>query len=1472
MGELSLLRRCVVLSAVVLTINLWGAAANAQDEARLSQAIDDASYVRIEHTIPPLVAAAKEVGKVESNRVMQRVLLELSPTTEQETQLKQLLNDQQNRKSPNYHKWLRASDFAAQFGVADADLEKVKQWLQGHGFTIAQTAKSKRWVEFNGTAQQVEQAFQTELHYYKVGQQQYVANSTDIAIPQALAEISRGLVSLNNFGKRPPQRVVKGTTSASLTKPRIGSRPQLTYTGTTNAYYVAPGDFAAIYNTKPLLASGIDGTGVSIALAAQSQFELTDVQAFRQIFQLSTNDPNIVVVGPDPGFSNSEDAEETLLDTEWAGAVAPGATINVVIAGSTDTTSGVDLAAAYAIDNEVAPILAYTYGSCEAALGPAGNAFYNALWEQAAAEGITVLVATGDNGSAGCDDPNFGLPASQGFAVNGVAATPYNVAVGGTQFADQGNEATYWNTTDASDFSSAIGYIPEVAWNDSCDPGQPGSATNCLYGNGNFSLLAGGGGASSLYAKPPWQMGTGVPADGARDVPDVSLAAGAGHDNIVYCTSHVGAGPACQIDGQNNLVGLTLVGGTSAGAPAMAGILALLEQQNGVLQGQVNYVLYQLAQNQSCNSSQQTNPAAQNSCVFYDVTTGSNSVPCAGGSLDCSSTQNGVNGFLTGQLAGAGYDLATGLGSLNAANLASNWKSVSFAGSQTSMQASSASFVHGTSVNLSGMVAPANGSGTPTGAVSLKTETFGDAESLPLTNGAFAAAVSDLPGGQYKLTAHYAGDATFAASDSAAVALNVTPEASTTTISVNGLQGGSANYGQALPLRVTVAGASGSGRATGSIALLDGTSLVGTYALATDGSAYIPTGNGSNTSFAVGTHTLTATYGGDNSFVGSASAPMSFSIGKGTPFVIVGASSANVSVGQSVGIHAVVAGSRTQAATGAIQFTDNGAPIGTSVTLQTGGFFGTQAQAAMIVANLAAGTHVYGASYDGSADPNYASVASGDQNEAQFTVTVSANAGTKTSTTALTASSLPSTLGSTGVFRVAVTPAGTNGVTGAVALWDAVGPRSTSVGLGSDGTAQITIPWTQAGNVTLYAQYSGDTNYGASASAPLAFSVSKGTPTVTLSAPTTVNANQQVSLNVSVAGNPGNALLANPTGFVEFWDTLDGGTPQLLTAQSLTVGAGNVSVFAIRAKFAPGAHSLKAHYRGDNNWQAADSASQVLNAGDFSVSVTPNPVSFVAGSAGAATVTITPIGGFTGTINLTCGTGSTAVPTGYSCSFTPSTTVTIAAGQTTATAQMNLTPVATTAGAVRAVARASGTSGWMGFGMVLGMGLLGLAVCGAKSRTKGARRLTLAGGCMVCALSLVVGCGGGGGGGGGGSTPVATTTTLTSSNLRIQYQQSLTLTAQVVSSANPAGNVQLSDNGQPFGTPAAVVGGSATFITNTLAIGIHAMAARYLGDANTLPSASAPIDQAVLGLSNLEVTAGSSNGISHPADFQVQLN
>jgi len=876
--------KCYVV--VALCCLLLGVSAAAQQPSPVS---DEQPLARIEHSAPAIALFAEEVGRVEPERPLARMVLVLSPSLEKQQALPQFLDDQQNRRSPEYHHWLAPAEFGSRFGAADTDTEAVRQWLRKSGLQVAPASQSRLWVEFSGTSAQVESAFHTELHYYEWAGKKYLANATDIAIPAQFTGISRGVVSLNNFGKRPPRL----RPAAALTQ------PNLTASGPTNVNYLAPGDFSAIYNTKGLLSGGVDGTGIAIAVTTQSEIQLPDVQAFRQIFITSQpNDPNFIVSGPDPGVVGPVDMQEAELDVEWAGAVAPGATIDVVVAASTDTTSGVDLAAAYAIDNRVAPILTYTYGACEALMTPTQNEFYNSLWQQAAAEGITVLVASGDNGAAGCDSATAGLPAAHGPAVNGAAATPYNVAVGGTQFADVANPSVYWGSNNAN-FSSALGYIPEAAWNESCDPLQPGSATNCAFGAGNFSLLAGSGGTSTLYAKPAWQLGPGVPADGMRDLPDVSLAAAASHDDIVYCNSRMGT--ACQINGQGAVVGLTLVGGTSVSTPAMAGILALVEEKNGAYQGQINYTLYKLAQTHSCSSSAQTNPTAQNSCVFYDITAGNNSVPCAGGTPGCSSQQTDVNGVLPGDAAGAGYDLATGLGSVNATNLANFWNTSFLVATQTTLQLR-ASFVHGTPVNVTGNVFAATGGGAPTGSLSLITSGGAAPDVLTLANGAFSATVSDLPGGSYNLSAHYAGDATFAPSDSKSVTVNILPEASNVSLSVNGLQNGAAAYGAALNVVVNPAGVSGAGIATGSVTLSDGGTTVGTYPLTADGKVSIPTGGASGYSFGPGAHSLVASYSGDASFQAGSSTAVTFTVIKGAPFVVVGANSGSVPTGQSAGV------------------------------------------------------------------------------------------------------------------------------------------------------------------------------------------------------------------------------------------------------------------------------------------------------------------------------------------------------------------------------------------------------------------------------------------------------------------------------------------------------------------------------------------------------------------------------------------
>jgi Pro-kumamolisin, activation domain/Bacterial Ig-like domain (group 3) len=1472
-------KRTVAVYGGILAISILVATSvsRGQDTAQFQASSASSSFIRIDHSIHPLAShplhtQVSDAGRVEDGRVIERMLLTLSPGADKQEALRKYLDDQQNHASGNYHHWLTSVEYGAKFGAEATDIQRARAWLEKSGFSISAVAKSGRWIEFTGTTRQVNQAFRTELRYFVVAGKRYVANATDISLPESIAQVSRGLVSLNNFPKHPLNHFTGAGANGSIGSQRASLTPNLTAGGNPNSYFVSPGDFAMIYNTKPLLNSGNDGSGVAIAVTGQSQIELTDVQAFRQIFQLKVNDPNIILSGPDPGVTNPIDQQEATLDVEWAGAVAPGATIDLVIAGTTDATNGVDLAAAYVIDNQIAPILTYTYGGCELALGASGNAFYNSLWQQAAAEGITVLVASGDDGSAGCDASNSVTPAVGGLAINGAASTAYNVAVGGTEFTESADPTNYWSGANDNTYTSALGYIPEAVWNEACDSTIPLSSTNCIFNNLNFSMLAGGGGASTIYAKPLWQTGTGVPADGARDIPDVAFASAFNHDGIVYCNSL--GGKPCEVDSQKNVSGLVVVGGTSASTPAMAGVLALIEQKNGAFQGQINYTLYNLAQTNSCNSSNQTNPTAQNSCAFYDVTSGSNAVPCAGTTANCMSSQANVDGSMSGQAAGVGYDMATGLGSVNATNLANDWKNLTYTPSQTLLQIPTTSFAHGTSITVTGTVAPASGMGPPTGAISLKTGTFGNTDVLPIIGGSFTGSVADLPGGQYTVVAHYAGDGTFAASDSNSITVNVTPEASTTSLTAQGLQGSSVPYGNLVQFDAKVQGISATGIATGAVTLLDGTTVIGTYALAADGGAYTSTGSGASYSFPVGAHSVTASYAGDNSFNASTSAPVTFNVGKSSPLVIVGVNQTSVNSTQPIGAHAVVTGFGTAFATGPVQFTVDGLPYGASIPLQTGGFFGTQAQAAILITGLSAGTHKIGVNYDGSGDPNFSSVVNTDSNHEPNnpTVTVTAGVGAATTTT-LTAVTLPINLGDNGKFTVTLSP---NAATGTVTLWDAVGARSTPTSI-TGGSATIQFPWTQGGTTSLYAVYSGDATSAPSSSTSISFTVKPGVPMVALSAPAQSSPSQQISLDATLtginsAGMPAGSSLPYPTGIVQVTDSLNGGPPQLLAVQNLTAGGAYTSVYGLRAKLAVGTHTLKAHYGGDNNWQAADSPNvTVVSAAvsDFALSLSPNSVAFAAGGTGSTMATITPSGGFAGNVTLSCPSGSAFPIAGYNCAFVPSPAVNIT-GTAAGSATLNLTPATSSAGAIvvpRATFRFE-PGLWI---LALGAGLLflGIAAWGSID-AKPARQFAWASGWILCAASLVFGCGGGGGGSSGGGGKVFSTTTLTSSNLHSTSQFPVIFNIVIKANSTPGGTVQLLDNGQIY-SAGTVSAGVAIFETTTLPVGVHVIVAQYSGDANTLPSSSAPITQIVAGSVQIPVTATSSGG-THTTTLTVAVN
>ena len=691
-------------------------------ESRVIGPVDRSRRVTLPGNVHPLARAEFDRGSVAPGMAMSRMVLVLKRSDEQEAALQSFMAEQQNPKSPDFHHWLSAAEFGATFGISDQDLAKVTGWLQGEGFSVDTISQGRGTIEFSGTASQVQRSFQTEIHRYVVNGVEHTANDRNPQIPSALAPVIHGIASLHTF--YPVSQAVLGRHVARDTKtgkvtstdsPAAASRavsPQFTYTGSAQQEDVTPYDFATVYNVLPLWDAGIKGAGQTIAISGVSTISLADVAAFQSSFGLPNNPPTIILNG---NPSTTSAAVENTLDVEWSGAVAPQAKIVLVVSPSTSATSGDLLSNEYIVNNQIASIMSTSFGTCELYMGTAGNAAYNQVWQQGAAEGISIFVAAGDQGSAGCENHDASAPnASQtGLQVSGVASSPYVTAVGGTDFNWQFAPAnTYWNSTnDPTTGASAKGYIPELPWNQSCASsflgafftgetpaeklcndalnsstyeslvvtvGGSGGVSGCTTSDGTTTASCTGG-----YAKPVWQTGPGVPNDSHRDIPDVSLFAADGFPEFIpgsaYLICYSSANHPCG-NAANSATAIEYqeTGGTSVSSPAMAGIMALVNQQVGAAQGLANPVLYQLFNAEtsvpSCNSN---TVGSGNSCVFYDTTSGNNSTPCIPSSLNCVTNTSGDQlGVLSGYNTTAGYDLGTGLGSVNAANLVAAWKAV----------------------------------------------------------------------------------------------------------------------------------------------------------------------------------------------------------------------------------------------------------------------------------------------------------------------------------------------------------------------------------------------------------------------------------------------------------------------------------------------------------------------------------------------------------------------------------------------------------------------------------------------------------------------------------------------------------------------------------------------------------------------------------------------------------------------------
>jgi len=565
---------------------------------------DESRIVTLEGNVHPLARAEFDAGVVSADMRLERMLLVLTPSAEQQTALDALVEAQQDPYSPHYHEWLTPDEFGAQFGAGDAELAQVTMWLTAHGFAIDEIPTGRRLVMFSGTASQVSDAFHTEMHHYRLNGTMHIANAQDLQIPSELAGAVGGVVTLHDFRRA----------SQIASQRSFAAQPQYSAGGT---HYLFPADFATIYDLNPLYNAGTNGTGTAIAIAGRSNINVSDVASFRSIAGLAANAPSVIVDGTDPGLV-SDDQSESTLDVEWSGAVAPAAAIELVVAASTATTDGIDLASAYIVNHAMAPVVSVSYGSCEQEMGAAELAFYNNLWEQAASQGMSVFVSSGDAGAAGCQQGKSTMGTVA--AVNGLCSSPYVTCVGGTEFNESANAAQYWSATNSAGYGSALGYIPEEVWNESALDGGAG-------------LWASGGGASTVYKQPAWQQnvnGTSV-AYGMRAVPDVALSA-ANHDGYFM------------VEGGTHWI----VSGTSVSAPGFAGVIALVDgMENGKGQGNVNARLYALA-------GAVPNP-------FHPTPAGNNGVP-------------GVEGFTAD---GESFNLATGLGSVDGALLVNGWNTSS---------------------------------------------------------------------------------------------------------------------------------------------------------------------------------------------------------------------------------------------------------------------------------------------------------------------------------------------------------------------------------------------------------------------------------------------------------------------------------------------------------------------------------------------------------------------------------------------------------------------------------------------------------------------------------------------------------------------------------------------------------------------------------------------------------------------------
>jgi len=1124
---------------------------------------------------PPLPPTATDLGAASSGVRLERMLLLLDPSPNLQQALIAEIENQQNSASPEYHHWLTPAAFADTYANSGADLAALVSWLQSQGLQVAPLPASRGWIEFSGTVAQVEQAFLTQINSVTTaGGPRFVLAGT-VSVPAALAPLVHGLVSLDGALSSPALTTPRPMTSTAA---ELAAETSL-----SQAEALTPQLAAQLLHLDALQAAGVNGAGETVAIAARSNVFSGDIAAFRTAFGLPASALQVNPSGSDPG--QTSDQVEATMAASWAGAAAPGAQIVLVPAATTSATDGLDLSLAAIIDQALAHTVAVGYSACEASLSEAHQAFYAALYRQAAAEGIAVIAATGDSGPAACHAAGSDAPVSTGYGVNALASTPWNTAVGVAAFGVSG---------------PATGISAMAAW-------SPANAADPAY--------AGGGGGSTLYTAPSWQPVPAQPIAAStsatspfRLLPDVALPAAVDssvNPGLAFCLSDSAASNGC-----------TLVrgGGSSAAIALFAGIAALVAEKYGA-QGNLAPNLYALSRVNG---------------IFNDVQQGSAQLRCAAASPGCGATEK------IGYNADDGYDLATGLGAVNAQALVTQWKARPLFGTDAvnvsltvSPTEPNSTYNPSATVALTATVVSLTGHGTPTGSVIFHDNSTGanlSSSSYTLNSSGTASLTTEgnFGIGGNNLVAIYSGDGTYAPL-TMPTPLNINMQLSTTSLAIV-----PSNYSPASGDTITVTASctavtppAGSVPPVGLVTLnLDGVPTTAAQLSTTGGittatfSLLIPVNS------TLHTHDLQAIYAGDaTNYSGSTAPQISINVAQSATTSVVVPATTTPYVGSTLSLSATVTAHAggASAPTGTFAFTVDGVTQGTAALVP-----GTPSTATLGITVPSSGSHTVGGAY------------SGDSFNAVSTATpVSITVAKGPTTLAVLPASTSPAPGATFQVTVTIATSYTSAVlpTGTVTLsMDGANQGSVSVVSGTTATFTITAP--TSGTHTLQAAYGGDGNFNSSTSSSVSFTVAKVTTTVLIT-PATVTPALGSSLVVSASVSASSLGSTQPSGTVTF--TLDG----------TSVGTGNLSpgspstTSVTITSIGPGTHTLLGTYSGDSYYNNSVSTS-------VSITVGKSPTTLVLVPA-----TLTPTAGtsLVVTASITATTPGSTQPTG-SVSFT----------------------------------------------------------------------------------------------------------------------------------------------------------------------------------------------------------------------------